>query len=660
MQPLAGLDAAFLALETPTSHLHITGVLVFDASTMPGGYSFEKMKRFVGGRTHLSPAFHRRLLKVPFNLGRPVWINDPDFDLDYHVRRAALPAPGGLDELSEFAAEIASRPLDRDRPLWEMWFVEGVEGGNAAMVAKMHHATIDGVSGANLMANLLDLEPKPVDDDVAPSDGWQPEPLPSDAELVGRAVVGRVRRRFQLVRNTGTIVRAVGELAGRRLRRDAPTMATPFTAPPTPFNQPLTAHRRMAFASVPLETVKQVKRAFGVTVNDVVLALCAGALRRYLQSHGELPDQPLIAAVPVSTRGDEAGGGETANMVSGMIVSLATEVADPVERLRRIAESSAGAKEEHEALGGDFVAELSELAGSQVFGLGARAYSALRLASRHRPALNLIVSNVPGPDFPLYFGGARLRALYPMGPIYDGMGLNVTVLSYLDQVGFGFVSCRELAPDLTRLADAVGESLQELEKEAGTTAPAATSPRPGTPRIPPLAEEERDDQARELLGGAGAPGSPASNIFSTLVRHPGLFRKWLPFGGKMLAGKLPPRDRELLILRTGYRCRSEYEWGQHTLVARGEGLSDDEIARVRQGADAPGWTDLEAALLRAADELHDDACISDATWAALAERYDERQLIEVPMLVGHYHMAAFVQNSLRFRLNPGREGLAAE
>lgn len=180
---------------------------------------------------------------------------------------------------------------------------------------------------------------------------------------------------------------------------------------------------------------------------------------------------------------------------------------------------------------------------------------------------------------------------------------------------------------------------------------------PPSPRIPPLAPEEQDDQARELLGTAAAPGAPASNIFTTLVRHPGLFRKWLPFGGKLLSGKLPARDRELLILRTGWLCTSPYEWGQHVLIARQSGVADDEIERVKAGPDAPGWSAFDAALLRAADELHHEHCIGDATWAALAEHYDERQLIEVPMVVGHYHLVAFTLNTLGVQREPGVPGL---
>ncbi|MFL6241860.1 MAG: WS/DGAT/MGAT family O-acyltransferase [Acidimicrobiia bacterium] len=468
METLTGLDATLLKLETPTSHMHMTGVLIFDPATMPGGYSLEKVANFIAGRLHMIPAFRRRLVNVPFGFGRPVWMDDPNFDLEYHIRRAALPAPGGIRELTEFGADVAGRPLDLSKPLWEMWFVEGLEGGNVAMVAKMHHATIDGVSGANLMAHLLDLEPPAAaegEGDGAANEEWRPEPMPSDIELLGRALVGRARRRLRLVRASGTAIGAFVRILTRRVT-GAEGMAAPFSAPSTRFNSAITPHRRIALASAPLESVKHIKNAVGVTVNDVVLSVCGGALRRYLTGRGELPDRSLVAAVPISVREDDDVGG---NRISAMFVSLGTDTPDPVQRLRQVSEASRAAKEEHATVGDDLFPDLGEFGASQLLGAGAHLYSRFGLASRHRPVMNAIVSNVPGPSFPLYFAGAKLLALYPLGPVYDGVGLNITVLSYLDSIGFGFVTCAEVAPDLDALADAVNDSLQELEKEASPT-----------------------------------------------------------------------------------------------------------------------------------------------------------------------------------------------
>lgn len=464
MQTLSGLDAAFLTLETPTSHLHMTGVLVFDPATMPGGYSFDRIRRFIGSRLHVVPPFRRRLASVPFSLGRPVWVDDAAFDLDYHVRRAALPAPGGLEELAGFAADVAGRSLDRSKPLWEMWFVEGVDGDKVAMVAKMHHATIDGVSGANLMGHLLDLEPRPVDDEP-PTEDWRPERPPSDYELLGRALLGRAARRLHLARTAVGGAQAVAGAVGRRVLGRDRGMASPFTAPSTPFNRAITSHRRVAMTSVPLADVRAVRDKFDTTINNVVLALCSGALRRYLERRDALPDRPLLAAVPVSVRGGEEDAAG-ANQLSAMFVSLATEIADPLERLRHVSEVATAAKREHDATGGSMILDLGELIASRPFGMGAQLFSQQRIADRVPTPVNLVVSNVPGPDFPLYFAGAKLDALYPLGPIYDGMGLNITVLSYLDTIGLGFITCPELVPDLWDLTSGIDESLRELEKAA--------------------------------------------------------------------------------------------------------------------------------------------------------------------------------------------------
>ena len=467
MDRLNGLDASFLYLETPNNQLHMTGLLVFDPSTMPGGYSFEKMREFMGRRLSRSAAFTRKVVNVPFGIDHPVWVDDPDFDLEAHVHRIACPAPGGPRELAELAGEIAGQPLDRNRPLWDMWFVEGLEHGHIGLVAKMHHATIDGVSGANLMMHLFDLEPDPQEagEEAAP----EPAPRPSDLELFARAVLSRARRPLLIPGALAQTVRGVASLAVRRARPGTPAMATPFTAPATPFNGAITPHRRLAFTRVPLAEVRAVKDALGTTVNDVVLSLTATAVLRWLEAHDARPDRPLIAGVPVSTRGDESAA-MGANLLSAMFVPLATDVEDPVARLLAIHEATKGAKEDFKAIGADRLQDWAEFSGPRLFGLAMRLYSRMELADRHPPAINYLVSNVPGPPIPLYFAGGRLVGLYPMGPVIDGMGLNVTVLSYMDEIGFGFVACRELIPDLWELADGIATALAELTEAVGTTA----------------------------------------------------------------------------------------------------------------------------------------------------------------------------------------------
>ncbi|HLT15985.1 MAG TPA: wax ester/triacylglycerol synthase family O-acyltransferase [Acidimicrobiales bacterium] len=470
MERLSGMDASFLYFETRSMHLHVAMTAIFDPSSMPGGYEFGRVRDFIASRLHLVPPFRRRVVQIPFRLHHPVWVEDPDFDLDYHVRRVGAPAPGGYPELAELASQIAGTPLDRSRPLWELYVVEGLADGNIGLIAKVHHCAVDGVSGAELMVNLFDLEPE--GRDVAPPEARDPEPIPSEVELVAHAVASRARKTLGLLPLLGTTARTLGTLASRRRDPDAVVGALPLTAPRTPWNTAITPHRRMAFGRLPLEEVKRIKRAAGTTVNDVVLALVGGALRRYLSSRGGVPEQSLVAACPVSVRTEEQRGAN-GNRISVMFTSLATQVEDPLERLRTIARSTRGAKEDHRAIGATFLQDWAEHAAPATFALAARLYSSLGLASGHRPIHNVVVSNVPGPPFPLYFNGARLVGALPMGPIMEGAGLNITLMSYLDHLDVGFVACRELVPDVWDLVGHVEASLDELS--------AAVDARPAPP-----------------------------------------------------------------------------------------------------------------------------------------------------------------------------------
>src|SRR3954469_5676415 len=289
MRRLTGLDASFLYMETPTNHMHVASTCIFDPSTVPGGYDFNKVRDLIENRLPLLPPFRWRLVEVPFGLHHPLWIEDPDFDLDFHVRRAALPSPGGIEELREFAADIISRPLDRSRPLWEMYVVEGLEGGQIATVTKTHHAAIDGVSGAELTVNLLDLQPEPTPA-PPPETPWEPDRIPSDTELVAYAMNSLARQPFRAAKAVRRTSLAAVNIRRRNRQPDAVPPPAPFTAPPTPFNVSIDARRRFAFTEVPLDEAKMVKNALGGTVNDVVLALCAGALRSYLLGKGLLPE----------------------------------------------------------------------------------------------------------------------------------------------------------------------------------------------------------------------------------------------------------------------------------------------------------------------------------------------------------------------------------
>jgi len=464
MKRLTGLDASFLYMETPTAPMHVAGLYVYDPSDIPGGYSFEQVERVATERLHLLPPYRQRVVEIPFQLYHPLWIEDPDFDLHYHLRRIALPSPGGKAELAEVAADIMSRPLDRTRPLWEMWLVEGLEGGLVACISKTHHAAIDGASGVDLTVGLLDLEadaPAP----PPPEQEWKPDRIPTDLELVSYAGRSLARSPISAAKATRRTLEAAVTLRRRNRQPDVKAPPAPFSAPRTSLNGALTPRRSFGMAEVSLDDVKGIRKGLGGTVNDVVLAICAGALREYLAEREEHPDRPLVAMCPISVRTAEQSGA-LGNQVSQMLVSLATDVDDPVERLRAINESTKDAKEEHKAVGADTLINLTEFVPPNLFGLAARLYSNMKLADRHRPVHNLVISNVPGPPFPLYFGGARLVAMNPLGPIFDGSGLNITVLSYLDSVGFGFMADRELVPDVWDLASGVGEALEELKKAA--------------------------------------------------------------------------------------------------------------------------------------------------------------------------------------------------
>ena len=460
MERLSGLDSGFLSFETPAVHLHVAIAAVIDPDTMPGEYRFEQLKGFIAERLLGDATFRRRVVEVPFRLNHPIWVEDPNLDLDYHVRRHALPAPGGNRELTELVGSIVGVPLDRSRPLWEIHVVEGLHDGNVALVGKIHHAAVDGVSGAELFVNLFDLTPTPAPREPA---GPPPEPerIPSDAEMVGHALLSQARRTLGLPALLGRTVRTATHLVGRHRDPEATVGAVPLRAPRTPWSAAITPHRTVAFARVRLGDVRRIRMAFGVKVNDVVLALTASALRRYLADRDQLPAEPLVAMCPVSVRSEDEKGRQD-NRISGMFVHLRTDIDDVAERVDAIAMSTRGAKEDHNAVDAKFLQNWAEHAAPATFALAARVYSRLNVADRHPPIYNVVISNVPGPEFPLYLDGAELVAAYPLGPVMEGAGLNVTVLSYMDNVDFGFLAAAELVPDVWDMADDIDAAMKDL------------------------------------------------------------------------------------------------------------------------------------------------------------------------------------------------------
>jgi diacylglycerol O-acyltransferase / wax synthase len=465
MERMTGMDAGFLYMETPSLHMHTLKIGVIDPANVAGGYSFERFRDELSKRLHLLPPFRRRIVEVPRGIHHPVWIEDPDFDLDRHLKKTSIPAPGGAREMDAVIGEIASTQLRRDRPLWELWALEGLQDGHVAFVAKIHHALADGVAAAALLANVLTVDPEPADP-APPAEPWRPESIPDQKTLSRDAY----RERRKSVRGIPALYRRT-RAGGRELakHRETASIRPPRPirdVPRTSFNGPLSPNRVFATATLDLEDFKRAKSALGVTLNDVVLAVAGGAVKRYLDSRGERLDKSLVAAVPVSTDKAEDVARLGGNRVANMFTTLATDVADPVARVRAIHEVTKEAKVTQNILGADTMANWLEYAPPKPFNWFMRNYSRRGLAARHRPPINLVVSNVPGPRTPLYIAGAKLVALYSVGPILEGIGLNITVWSYMNQMNFAAIACLDLLPDVHQVTDGLSDSLDELLKAA--------------------------------------------------------------------------------------------------------------------------------------------------------------------------------------------------
>jgi diacylglycerol O-acyltransferase / wax synthase len=483
VRQLTSLDAQFLALETPRQYGHVAGLAILDPSTAPGGtLVLEDLQILLSERLPLLPPLRWRLVDVPLGLDYAYWIDDPDFDLEYHVRELALPPPGSDDQLAEQTARIVSRPLDRARPLWELYLIHGLPKGRVAVLTKIHHSVIDGMSGAEIMGLLLDTSPEGRELPQRPPAGG--EPLPGDAEMLARGLLGLPRYPLRALRSlpsampnleetplgtlpgagavsrlTSRVQRTVSRSDGNRVERGN------LRAPRTSFNGRISAHRRFAFGQLGLDEVKEVKNAHGCTVNDVVVSICAGAVRRWLLEHKELPSEPLVAQIPISVRSDQEVG-TYGNRLMLMGAPLFTNVADPVERLRRTHDALGEMKERHRALPAELLQDTNHFIPPAVFSRAARLTFSLATSGAGRPTWNLVISNVPGPQFPLYLAGARLEANYPVSVITDGMGLNITVMSYDGHMDFGIVSDRDQMPDVAKLIAWLPEELDALKGPA--------------------------------------------------------------------------------------------------------------------------------------------------------------------------------------------------
>jgi diacylglycerol O-acyltransferase len=456
---LSALDTSFLHLEDDAAHMHVASVMLFDGDPPPQ----DELIAAIEGRLHLVPRYRQKLAFVPFSQGRPRWVDDPHLNLSYHVRKTALPAPGTEEQLRALAGRVLAQQLDRDKPLWEIWVVEGVEGGCFALICKTHHALVDGISGVDIVTVLFDTSAES-EKPPEPERRWLPAPTPSRTQLLSEALLERTTVPSEIARSVRAVFRAPRQIAGgvrdSLVGVGAMAWAGMNPAPPSPYNTRIGPHRRFTWVRTNLEDVKAIKNALGGTVNDVVLATVSGALGRHLHRRGEtLSGRELKAMVPVSVRADEDRGA-LGNQVAAMMAPLPVWCADPVRRLEIVNESMGGLKDSGQAVGAQVLTQLTGFAPPTIMA------QASRLMARQR-MFNLVVTNVPGPQFPLYLMGHELRDLFPMVPLARNQGLGVAIMSYNGKMNFGLVGDYDVMHDLDDLADDFEASLAELGDTAG-------------------------------------------------------------------------------------------------------------------------------------------------------------------------------------------------
>lgn len=459
MDRLTSIDASFLANEGSSSHMHVGAVLIFEGPPP----SYDDLLEHVSSRLHLVPRFRQKLAFPPLQMGRPFWSDDPGFNLEYHVRHSALPAPGSEDQLRNMASRVFSQQLDRTKPLWELWLVQGLKGKRFALVTKTHHALVDGVSGVDIATVLFDATP--VTEPAEPEQEWIPQPEPSGAELAARGAEGlaalplRLARRLRsAVEHPGPAIQEVSE-AVEAVGEVGLALANP--APDVPLNVGIGSHRRLCWVRGDLGELKRIKNALGGTVNDAVLAVVAGALRRWLRGRGvSIDGLELRALVPVSIRAADEHG-ELGNRIAAVRGPLPVGIEDPVERLRRVREGMADVKSSKQALGAEVIARFNDFAPPTLLAQASRLNFSTRL-------FNLIVTNVPGPQLPLYVLGRELEDVFPVAFLPDDHALAIAIMSYNGAIDFGLLADYDSIEDVGEIAAGIAETIDELLGAAGS------------------------------------------------------------------------------------------------------------------------------------------------------------------------------------------------
>jgi diacylglycerol O-acyltransferase / wax synthase len=459
---LTGLDASFLALEDAGAHMHVGSCLLFEGEA-PGYVEFVEQ---LDSRMHLVPRYRQKLAFPPLTQARPVWIDDPHFNPGYHVRHTALPEPASLEQLRNLAGRVLAQRLDRGKPLWEIWLVDNVEGGRFAMVTKTHHCLVDGVSGVDIATVLFDVAADP-DPPPEPPPPWFPRPEPSAATLIADALAERASTPLDAVRFAADALshpeRTAEQLGRAAYGFSAMLRAGLQGAPPSPYNVEIGPHRRFAWADGDLAQFKAIKTQLGGTVNDVVLTVVTGALRTHMQANDhDVDGVELKAMVPVSVRA-EAERGALGNRVTSMFAPLPVYADDPVERFGIVHEAMKGLKESGQAVGAELLTELADFAPPTVLAQASRLQSSQR-------AFNVVVTNVPGPQFPLYMLGRKLLRIYPQVPLVRNTALGIAIMSYDGTLNFGLLGDYDTLPDLDDLAAALRDAIAELAAVAGVAA----------------------------------------------------------------------------------------------------------------------------------------------------------------------------------------------